>query len=353
MGRVVRNILSEWITEKNARFLFAIRKEADREVLQKWLSILQPDAQQEIVTLEQLRVATVDGCWYPWNRVDVLPRAGRRIVTINDVNPFVFPYRSLLRRWDQFKDERRFRQAAQLADQVVTISDFSRREISKYLHVDVAKIEVVYLGVDEKWFGETADQQDRWQRSAATSAAANCAPQLLYVGADDERKNLRNLLGALPILQDETGIAARLTCCGTGPDAAAKYQPLLQAAGIAERVEFTGFVSETALRNYYQAADLFVFPSTYEGFGLPLLEAMAAGLPVVSSQAASLPEVGGDAAVYFDPHDPAAIAAAIADTWSRRDHLRQMATRGKQRAAEFTWRKAADQLWDIVTLSNG
>ena len=337
MGRVVRCLLRELLAATADEWLFFVRKPEDTSPVEKWLREVNPALTAKTILARDLPRQVVDVCWYPWNRLDTRPKSGCCIVTINDVNPFVYPYRSLWRWWDQRKDENRFRQAARLADRIVTISEFSRQEIKRYLGVDAKKIQAMPLGVDSNWFSPVA----------AEKTGGTTAPRLLYVGSDDERKNLRRLLEAMGLLHRQLDCPATLTCCGLGDAAAAKYVPILRDAGIADFVTFTGFLPDEELRKLYTEADLFVFPSLYEGFGLPILEAMAAGLPVVSSRSAALPEVGGEAAVYCDATDPAELAAAIRATWCNptlRERLRQD---GRERAVQFTWGKAAQALRDL------
>lgn len=344
MGRVVRNVLKELLPSDADEWLLFVRKPAEVAPVNEWVRETAPAARVKTIPAGELPTCDVDVCWYPWNRLDVSPRSGRRVVSINDVNPFVFPHRSLWRRWDQYRAESRFRRAAAAADRIVTISEFSRQEICRYLHVDAAKIAVMPLGVDAGWFR----QPDAADAPAAEPSAPCRGPRLLYVGSDDERKNLRSLLAAMTILHRRLDCPATLLCCGVGGKAAEKYAALLRDSGMTEHVRLQGFVPEGELRAAYAGSDLFVFPSLYEGFGLPILEAMAAGLPVVTSRAASLPEVGGEAAVYCDASDPQALAAAVADTWhdpGRRDELRRA---GRQRASEFTWARAAQALRGIL-----
>ena len=337
MGRVVRCLLREFLADTMDEWLFFVRKPTDISQVERWIREINPALPAKTILAGELSKWAVDVCWYPWNRVDAKPKSGRCIVTINDVNPFVFPYRSLWRWWDQRRDENRFRRAAAAADRIVTISEFSRREISRYLGVEAEKIQVMPLGVDANWFSPVA----------AERLDTTAAPRLLYVGSDDTRKNLRRLMEAMVILHRQLDCPATLTCCGLGEAATAKYAPLLQDAGIADFVTLPGFLPDEELRKLYTAADLFVFPSLYEGFGLPILEAMAAGLPVVSSRSASLPEVGGEAAVYCDAANSAELAAAIHETW-RDEPLRQQLRRdGLLRAARFTWAGSARELREL------
>ena len=339
MGRVVRCLLRELLADTTDEWFFFVRKPADIPQVESWIREINPTLTAKILLAGELSKLAVDVCWYPWNRVDAKPKSGRCVVTINDVNPFVFPYQSIWRWWDQRKDETRFRQAAAAADQIVTISEFSRREIIRYLGVEAQKIDVMPLGVDA----------DRFSPAAAERVEPTAAPRLLYVGSDDTRKNLRRLMEAMVILHRQLACPATLTCCGLGDAAAAKYAPILQDAAIADFVTFTGFLPDEELRKLYNAADLFVFPSLYEGFGLPILEAMAAGLPVVSSRSASLPEVGGEAAVYCDAANPAELATAIHETWCNPILRKQLMRDGRARAARFTWTRTAQTWRGIIT----
>ena len=343
MGRMVRNLLIELLAAQEDDFVFFVRQAEDIGPVSEWLKTINPASRTEIFLRRDLSGISADICWYPWNRVDPLPLSGFRVVTINDVNPFVFPYQSIWRWWDQRRDEMQFRKAAVAADRIVTISDFSRQEIVRYLGVDGSKIKVMPLGVDATSF---ADPAASW-RTSRDSAGANLIPRLLYVGSDDKRKNLQNLMQAVQILHRTMNCRATLTCCGVGGETGEKYSRLFADAGLDAAVTFAGFVSDDQLRKLYGESDLFVFPSLYEGYGLPILEAMAAGLPVVTSGAASLPEVGGVAAVYCDAGNPAALAGAIRNTWEN-DSLRcELRNRGLQRVAQFTWGKAAQELRNI------
>lgn len=338
MGRVVRCLLRELLSATTDEWLFFVRKAEDIPLVETWLQQINPALHARTVLTGDLPKHTVEVCWYPWNRVDAQPRSGRRIVTIHDVNPFVFPYRSLLRWWDQRKDENRFRQAARLADRVVTISEFSRQEIIRYLSVEESKITVIPNGVDESWAMSPVP---------ADNKAESLGPRLLYVGSADERKNLPRLMEAMVILHRQLSCPATLICCGAGEAAGRKFGPVLQAGGIADSVSFTGFVPDEQLRGLYATADIFVFPSLYEGFGLPILEAMAAGLPVISSRSASLPEVGGEAARYCDATDPAELAATIREVWHDRSLRERLRQDGRIRAALFTWDRSARELREL------
>ncbi|MCU1432635.1 MAG: glycosyl transferase, group 1 family protein [Actinotalea sp.] len=199
--------------------------------------------------------------------------------------------------------------AARRADRVVTISSFARQSIVDRLGIDPARISVAHLGVDRGSFEPQLGERERF---------------LLYPARAWPHKNHACLLEAVRLLrQDEPGL--RLVLTGGG----------LESLGtLPDWVDVRGLVPRAELRSLYRSAACLVFPSLYEGFGLPPLEAMASGCPVAASDAGSLPEICGDAAVLFDARDPAAIAAGVARVLDGSTDLRE---RGLERVRSFTW----------------
>jgi glycosyltransferase involved in cell wall biosynthesis len=165
-------------------------------------------------------------------------------------------------------------------------------------------------------------------------------PYILYVGSLEKRKNLPRLLQAYARLrQDLPGW--KLVIVGARKWKSAPIFDTLSRLGLEPYVHFTGFVEEDDLPALYNGADLFCFPSLYEGFGLPVLEAMACGTPVVTSSTSSLPEVAGEAALLVDPYDVEAIAAAMRRVLSDPELAQDLRARGLARAAQFTWERTA------------
>lgn len=339
MGRVVRTLLSQFLKNypQHEYFLFAknaMQIQSLRSMTQDWA---QTSTTLHFEVLSDLRSATLDTCWYPWNRVDVAPQSGRKIVTICDMARFAFPYTEILRFWDQRKDEKRYRQAAERADQVITISTFSATEIEKYLKIPVSTIPVVSLGVDSASFSNEIQQDANLPPSFAT-------PYLLFVGADSGAKNLPTLLEAFALLKRTYTAPLSLVCWGSGDACRKRHQDILRTGGIAEAVSFPELQQDDALlRRLYRHAELFVFPSIYEGFGLPPLEAMAAGTPVACSRFASMPEVIGDAAIYFDAQSPASMAETMRYMLENEAVRKEYTLRGHQRVKLFTWENSAKQ----------
>lgn len=343
MGRVVRTLLACFLNNyPQHEYLLLAKNSFHVDSVRQLAQQLAPGAPQvRVAALADLASAHVDVCWYPWSRIDVTPHSGRRIVTIHDMARFAYPYQGFFRRLDQYKDERRYRQAARLADQVLTISHFSAREIEKYLLLPANRIAVIYLGVDADLFGAAA--LDDFELPLQYRD-----PFLLFVGGDSEAKNLPALLEAFAILKRKYRQPLSLVCWGSGEACRKRHQALLEEKLIQHEVYFPELQNDdTLLRQLYRKAEVFVFPSLYEGFGLPPLEAMAAGTPVACSRRASLPEVAGDAAIYFDARSPEHMAQVILHLLTDASVCRELIERGRQRVKEFTWADAAAKHMNI------
>ena len=221
-----------------------------------------------------------------------------------------------------------------LADSVAT-----RADLVSLWGVDPARITVLYCGVDPAYAPVTDPA-----RLAAMRAryGLGSEPYLLSVGTVQPRKNYTLLVEALAALGDR--LPHRLVIAGGQGWLSGALMDRIAALGLADRVRFAGFVADEDLPALYSAADLYLQSSLYEGFGIPLLEAMACGVPVITSDASSLPEVVGDAAILLPPADPARWADAIDALLGDADRRRMLAAAGQAQAAGFRWDRAADEL---------
>jgi O-antigen biosynthesis alpha-1,2-mannosyltransferase len=220
------------------------------------------------------------------------------------------------------------------AVRVITPSRHTSDELLKHTAVPREKIRMIPLGVDLP--AETLSPERRVLERARLVGKGN--KMILTVGAIQTRKNTLNALKALQHLPE----CYRLVIAGGNGHGSEIAHDFIRAEGLSSRALVLGYVPPETLPVLYDAANVFVFPSFDEGFGLPVLEAMAHGLPVVASQTSCLPEVGGEAAIYVDPHDPRDIARKIMQA-SEDDGLREsMMARGLERAREFTWRRTAE-----------
>lgn len=258
----------------------------------------------------------------------------RRVVTIHDAFAYVCP--------DQHNwlDNWRYRwllpQASHRADMVITVSECSRRDLIRYLGISPAKVRTTQEGVDAR-FRAVADSAER---RAVLARYQIDSSYLLYIGGLNARKNVARLLEAYALVR-RLHPNVLLVIGGKRQWQTAEIEQTFRRLNLDDHVHFTGYLDDADLPALYSAAEGFVFPSLYEGFGLPPLEAMACGTPVVTSNASSLPEVVGDAALTVDPGDVEGLAAAIHRVLTDdplRANLRQ---RGLMRAAQFRWERTA------------
>ena len=233
--------------------------------------------------------------------------------------------------------------AARKADHIITVSNYSKTQIMETLGTPESKISVIHCGVGTQ-FHRDGDQRNL---EFAAEVLGIRRPYLLYVGNLKPHKNVSTLLRAFARLRNDKKLAHSLLI--VGDDARWKRSFVEECArlGIRDSTVFAPYLSPELLPKIYAGADLLVMPSTLEGFGLPVLEAMACGTPVLSSNAASLPEVGGDAALYFDPASHEELAAQILRILQSSDLRESLRARGLQRAKKFTWQESARKHMEI------
>jgi alpha-1,3-rhamnosyl/mannosyltransferase len=257
---------------------------------------------------------------------------GRMVVTIYDLIPRLFPQywpngliRSTINAWMAY--------AVRRAARVITCSHNTANDIARLLPAAVAKVRVVPLGVSP------------WTVERPPQAAATAAPYLLYVGSNKPHKNLPRLVAAFARIAPRT--AANLIVAGAWDARYPEARDEVRRRGLDGRVRFEPQPSPTRLADLYTGATGFIFPSLYEGFGLPIVEAMVAGVPVATSDRGSLREVTGDAALLFDPTDESASAAAMERLLTDQELRTQLSARGRARAALFPWNRTAQETWTV------
>lgn len=230
------------------------------------------------------------------------------------------------------------------ADVIITISQFSKNEIIKYLNVPENKIVIMPCGVDLNLYNPNygMDEIARVKNKLGIEG-----DYFLYLGTLEPRKNLERLIEAYDLLRRKLSIVPRLVIAG--PEGWL-YDTIFQkvnSLGICNEVLFTGYVAEEDSPILMKGAIAFVFPSIYEGFGMPPLEAMACGTPVITSNVASLPEVVGDAAVLVDPYSVESISEAMEHIFISTDLRSELSKKGLIRASGFTWDRSAKIVSDI------
>jgi alpha-1,3-rhamnosyl/mannosyltransferase len=233
--------------------------------------------------------------------------------------------------------------AARVSSCIIAISKSTKSDLTKYLSIDGRKISAIPLAADKAFNPQPIDTI-KVARSRYDLPSRYC----LYVGTNKPHKNLSGLLNAWKILHDKKALEDHsLVIAGQWDPRYPEAKRFVLASGLSTVVTFTGEVSEEHLPALYSGATIFVQPSLYEGFGLPIIEAMACGVAVACSNTSSLPEVAGDAAILFNPNDIKSIAdtlgTLLADS-NRRNSLRQESIR---QASTFSWQQTARRTIDI------
>jgi glycosyltransferase involved in cell wall biosynthesis len=258
----------------------------------------------------------------------------RRVVTIHDAIPYIHPEASTLldrliyRLWLPWIVRR--------VDAVITVSEHSKADLLRFLPIRPERITVIPLGI-----GAAFRPQKPSEIAPILDRLGIGAPYILSVGSIEVRKNLPRLVEAFSRLRAEDP-SLHLVLTGARKLRQSSVAEDIRRLGLEGAVHLTGFVEDADLPALYAGATLFVLPSLYEGFGLPVLEAMACGTPVVASRSSSLPEIAGEAAVLVDPFDVDAIAAGMRQVLTSPDLAARLRTAGLARAETFTWRQTAE-----------
>lgn len=260
------------------------------------------------------------------------------ILTIHDLIPLVLHDIYLDNYAKNIANEYTFRLSRmdELSDIIVSISHSTKRDLVSLLRLNSNKIETVHLG--SKIPITNKDQK-----------LVDSPKKLLYLGGFDYRKNMYNALVAYQtlLLKYEHPDLKFIVVCSCDETSKKLFYDWVDELGLLGRVELTGYVSEHKLQELYASADVFFFPSLYEGFGLPLLEAMASGTPIAASDCSSIPEVLGDAGLLFDPNNTQDMADTLNQLLTDTILAEEIARKSHQRAAEFTWERAAQQYLDL------
>ena len=267
------------------------------------------------------------------------------VLTIHDVSyarhPEWYPYRrDMVRR--AF-----YRRSARGAAHILTDSEFSAHEIGAAYGISRERITVAPLGVSASFRHDNAVQ--------ATLPAVVVPPFVLHVGDLHERRNLVVVVDAVLEARRHFGAVpgVSLVLAGVDRGIAAGLCAIAAAADAPDAVVYLGPVADELLESLYRSAAALVYPSLYEGFGLPLLEAMASGTPVIAARTSSIPEVVGNAGILLDPHDVKAWADAIVNVVNDDDRRDQLKARGLARSSEFTWARTAKMTLDVYRRVSG
>jgi len=293
----------------------------------------------------QLRFAGVlwkdepDVLWMPFHNIPLArPKKVKTIITIHDLAFKYFP--DHFTKKDLWKLNFLAGMAIRNSDKIIAISEATKKDILKfYPQIKAEKIKVIYHGFNEEYFqaqnSQLATRNSKWKN------------YILYVGALQPRKNLNTLIEAFNLLKKER-TELKLVLAG---EKAWLWEGIMEKVAqspFKKDIIMTEKVSQSELITLYREAALFVFPSLYEGFGLPILEAFASRVPVVAANNSSLPEVGGDAALYFDARNPQDLKVKMLSVLSNEKVKNEMIAKGLLQLQKFSWAKCAKETLDWI-----
>jgi len=331
IGRYVRALLPRLLQQRPGSRIILFAKRRDVAALTaEYAAVPAMAGTIEVRPIGELRHTAADVFWYAWNVASPTPRHGAVVVTMHDVAPLVLPDPRLLKWRKNWRWRWRYHAAAARATLLVVVSNFTAAEVHRTLGVPFGRMRVVLLAADDLFPPPASGD------AAVLAALGVTTPYILSVGAGDRRKNLalleRAMARVLPTVPELSLVMVGPRTPAQG--AAARARPWARTLG---------FVSEEALVALYRSASCLVMPSRYEGFGLPVLEAMQLGTPVICARTSSLPEVGGDAVLWVDPDDDAQLAQCLRDVLLDPGVHEQLRLAGLARAARFTWDDTARQ----------
>lgn len=291
-----------------------------------------------VMPLEQIR-AGIDVFFVPsystplWN-------PAQSVVTIHDLIYTRFPqWTDRVERW-RFATIVRF--SARFAAKIIAVSEATRKDILDLTGVSPHKVQVIYEGVDAIFRRLPEESINQVKNRLHLDR-----PFILYVGSMHYRRNVQRLLQAFSILKRDRKIPQQLLLCGLNLYRGSELETWVARERLEQDVRYIGYVSDEELVALYNMAEVFVYPSMYEGFGLPILEAMACGAPVVTCNVSALPEVAGNAALLIDPHDTQALVEALWRVLSEPNLKQELTGRGFEQSRKFSWKKAAQETLEL------
>lgn len=257
------------------------------------------------------------------------------VATVHDLIPYVMPETCGKSYLDKFLQDMPY--ILEKCDKVITVSNYSKQDIIKYFNLPEDNIKVTYLAADSRF--RLIDKDTAWEFLKKEYNYSN--DFILYLGGFSPRKNVDGLLEAYSRVYRELPGYYDLVLIGASRDNHYELKKKAESMGLTDRVVFTGYVPYEHLPYFYNCSTLFVYPSLYEGFGLPPLEAMTCGTPTITTSVTSIPEVVGDGALLTDPYNIDGLTEKIYKTISDSEFRDKLSAKALRRAYNFSWKKTA------------
>lgn len=351
VGRYVYELVHNLIRldKKNEYVLFMNEEEYER------FELPNKRIKKVLVNAKHYSVAEQTRFWLAlkWAKLDLMhfthfnaPILYRKpsVVTIHDLTLSFYPGKKMNSAFYRSAYNLVLKNAVRHAKRVIAVSKNTKADLVEITHTSPSKIEVLHEGVGEQ-FGPKEDHEHVHELQKKYNITKDF---MLYTGVWRSHKNLVNLIRAFALLQEDEGFESQLVITGREDPYYPEVKRTVKELGLEHAVIFTGLAPEEELIALYQSAKLYVYPSLYEGFGLPPLEAMRCGTPVVASKNSCIPEICGENnALYFDPYDPEDIANAIRKVWLNEALQKDLRERGLRHSRKFSWEKMAEKTLEI------
>lgn len=346
------HVLSTWITAcKQVEFYVLISREEDAE-------LIQDEHVHPVVLLPTPRHPILNFIWLEFSVRNFLKRIkpdlyigldgmlvrgwhGRQLSVIHDIN--FYHNAEYVKFSDRISYQYFFPRYAKQAIRIATVSAFSKMDIAKSYGVDLDKIDVVYNGIA---LPNTVVSEEQMLHTRAFYTQGH--PFFYFVGSLSPRKNILRMLKAFDQFSATSDQVYFLVISGAPLFRTSVMHAVHNKMRFKDRVIFTGSVSDETLKALMAAAHALLFVPLFEGFGIPVIEAMQCEVPVIASNVTSVPEVAGDAALLVDPYNVSEIAQAMQDITENPSLRAELIEKGKKRSRNFTWEKTADLLWHSV-----
>lgn len=249
------------------------------------------------------------------------------VVTIPDIQEVFYP--NFFSEFELYFREFHYRGSSKIADRVITISNFSKETLVNHYGISSEKVTVAYPNIDQIFYGPK-------NQLPGNNIPFSSNQFILYPANQWLHKNHDGLLRAIKYLKEQKRLTINVIFTGHDMPGGYPLRSKIKEYGLSEQIWVGGYLPKEELAYLYGKAKMVVFPSLFEGFGLPLLEAMAAGCPIATSNATSLPEIGAAAVEYFDPNKPLDIAHVIENLWNNPDKLKELIVKGFERLKSFS-----------------